>query len=70
MKLLVVISVAVVVCIFATAAFASNPIKLFVNGNEIVSDIPPQIVLVFLRSFFQHPYHSHCPPGTRPTHRF
>ncbi len=44
MKSLVVVSAAVLICIFAAAALASNPIKLLVNGQEIVSDVPPQIV--------------------------
>lgn len=43
-KWLVVIGVAILVSIFATAAFADNSIKLFVNGQEIKTDVPPQII--------------------------
>ncbi|MGI6327670.1 MAG: stalk domain-containing protein [Dethiobacteria bacterium] len=28
----------------AAGAFASNPVKLYVNGREIELDVPPQIV--------------------------
>lgn len=41
---LVVASVALLTCVLATAAFASNPIKLFVNGQEVTCDVTPQIV--------------------------
>jgi len=43
-KWLIVIGVILAVTIFATVAFADNPIKLFVNGQEIKSDVPPQII--------------------------
>lgn len=43
-KWLAVIGVVILVSIFATAALASNPIKLFVNGQEIKPDVPPQII--------------------------
>jgi len=43
-KWLVVIGVILAVSIFATVAFVDNPIKLFVNGQEIKPDVPPQII--------------------------
>ncbi|MCR4443505.1 MAG: hypothetical protein NUV48_15335 [Peptococcaceae bacterium] len=43
-KWLAVIDVAILLSIFATVAFASNPIKLFVNGQETKPDILPQII--------------------------
>ncbi|MBC7075586.1 MAG: copper amine oxidase N-terminal domain-containing protein [Syntrophomonadaceae bacterium] len=43
-KWLVVIGVVMMVSIFATIAFAGNPIKLIVNGREIEPDVPPQII--------------------------
>jgi len=30
--------------LLASAAFAGNPVKLFVNGQEIQPDVPPQII--------------------------
>ena len=43
-KWLAVIGVVILVSIFATAALASNPIKLIVNGREIKPDVAPQII--------------------------
>ncbi len=43
-KSLAVISALLLICVYAAVAFASNPVKLFVNGQEIVSDIPAQII--------------------------
>lgn len=43
-KWLVIIGVAILVSIMATAAFADNSVKLFVNGQEIKTDVPPQII--------------------------
>lgn len=43
-KWLVVIGVVLSVSIFATGAFAANPIKLIVNGQEIKPDVPPQLI--------------------------
>ena len=44
MKWLAVISLVVLVSILATTALADNPIKLFVNGQEIKPEVPPQII--------------------------
>ncbi len=41
---LVMVGVAIFICFFAAAAFANNPVKLIVNGQEISSDVAPQIV--------------------------
>ncbi len=41
---LVVIGVILAVSIFASVAFADSPIKLIVNGREIETDVPPQII--------------------------
>lgn len=43
-KLLVVFGIFVLLIALATAAFADKPIKLIVNGYEIKSDIPPQLI--------------------------
>jgi len=43
-KWLAVIGVVILVGIFATAAFAGNPIKLIVNGQEVKPDVSPQII--------------------------
>lgn len=43
-KWLVVFCVAVLICAFTAAAWASEPIKLVVNGQEIKPDVSPQIV--------------------------
>lgn len=43
-KWLAIIGVVMLVSIFATVAFAGNPIKLIVNGREIKPDVPPQII--------------------------
>jgi hypothetical protein len=43
-KWLAVISLVVLVSIFAATALADNPIKLFVNGQEIKPEVPPQII--------------------------
>ncbi len=43
-KSLVVFSTLVLICIFTAAALASNPVKLLVNGEEIASGTPPQII--------------------------
>lgn len=37
-------SVALLVCVGATAACAGNPVKLFVNGQEVTCDVTPQII--------------------------
>ncbi|KUG03757.1 hypothetical protein ASZ90_018850 [hydrocarbon metagenome] len=44
MKSLVVVIVLALTCVFGAAALASSPVKLLVNGQEIVSDVPPQII--------------------------
>ncbi len=41
---LVVFGVAILICFFAAVAFASNPVKIMVNGQEINSDVAPQII--------------------------
>lgn len=41
---LAVIGVVVLVTVIASAAFAANPIKLIVNGQEINPDVPPQLI--------------------------
>lgn len=43
-KWLVVISAAVLICVFASVAWANEPIKLVVNGQEIRPDVSPQII--------------------------
>lgn len=43
-KWLAVVIVAVLICGLAAAAWADQPIKLVVNGQEIKSDVPPQII--------------------------
>jgi hypothetical protein len=43
-KWLLVIAVAVLLCGFAAAAWADQPIKLVVNGQEVKPDVPPQII--------------------------
>ena len=43
-KWLVVFSVAILICALAAGAWASEPIKLVVNGQEIKPDVAPQIV--------------------------
>lgn len=43
-KWLVVIGVILTVSIFATVAFAGNPIKLIINGRELKPDVPPQLI--------------------------
>ncbi len=43
-KWITFVGVVVMVGIFATVAFASSPIKLFVNGQEIKPDVPPQLI--------------------------
>ncbi|MGI6550403.1 MAG: copper amine oxidase N-terminal domain-containing protein [Syntrophomonadales bacterium] len=41
---LVAASVALLVCVGATAAWAGNPVKLLVNGHEVTCDVAPQII--------------------------
>lgn len=41
---LVIISIALFIGFFAAVAFANNPVKIVVNGQEIDSDVAPQIV--------------------------
>lgn len=41
---LVVTSAAVLTLALSAGAFAANPIKLIVNGQEIKPDVPPQII--------------------------
>ncbi|MDD2421033.1 MAG: copper amine oxidase N-terminal domain-containing protein [Heliobacteriaceae bacterium] len=43
-KWLFVIGVVVLTGLFAATAFAGNPIKLMINGQEIKPDVPPQII--------------------------
>jgi len=43
-KWLIIAGIIVLAAAFAAAAFAANPIKLIVNGQEIKPDVPPQIV--------------------------
>jgi hypothetical protein len=43
-KWLAVISAAVLICVFASAVWANEPIKLVVNGQEIKPDVSPQII--------------------------
>lgn len=43
-KWLAVVGTAVFICAIATAAWANQPIKLVVNGQEIKSDVSPQMV--------------------------
>lgn len=43
-KWLAVIGVVILVTTIAIVAFAANPIKLIVNGQEIKPDVPPQII--------------------------
>jgi len=43
-KWITIVGIVVLVGIFATVAFADNPIKLIVNGQEIKPDVPPQII--------------------------
>ncbi len=38
------IGVVILISVFATMSFASNPIRLFVNGKEIKADVMPQII--------------------------
>ncbi len=38
------ICAALLICVFATTAFAGNPIKLLINGQEVECDLPPQIL--------------------------
>ncbi|MBE3586356.1 MAG: copper amine oxidase N-terminal domain-containing protein [Thermoanaerobacter sp.] len=39
-----IVGAVLLVGIFTTIAFADNPIKLFVNGQEIKPDVPPQLI--------------------------
>lgn len=41
---LTIITVAALICVFAATAWASEPIKLVVNGQEIKTDVSPQII--------------------------
>ncbi|HOQ09731.1 MAG TPA: copper amine oxidase N-terminal domain-containing protein, partial [Syntrophomonadaceae bacterium] len=41
---LILIAVVVLICGLAAATWADQPIKLVVNGQEIKSDVPPQII--------------------------
>lgn len=41
---LIIAGVALLFCVGVTAAFASNPVKLIVNGQEVTCDVNPQIV--------------------------
>lgn len=43
-KWLLLIGVGVLICAFAATAWASEPIKLVVNGQEIKPDVSPQII--------------------------
>jgi len=43
-KWLIVIAVAVLICGFAAVAWADQPIKVVLNGQEIKPDVPPQII--------------------------
>lgn len=43
-KWLIVTGAVVLAVVMATVAFATNPIKLIVNGQEIKPDVPPQII--------------------------
>lgn len=43
-KWIIIVGVVLLVGIFTTIAFADNPIKLFVNGQEIKPDVPPQLI--------------------------
>lgn len=43
-KWLVFTGVAILAVALTTVAFADNPIKLFVNGQEIKPDVPPQLI--------------------------
>lgn len=43
-KWLVVAGVAFLLSVLATAAFAAHPVKLFVNGREVATDVPPQMI--------------------------
>lgn len=41
---LVIIGVAIIICFFGAVAFANNQVKIIVNGQEVNSDVAPQIV--------------------------
>ena len=43
-RALVFVSVALLMGIFAAGAYAVNPVRLLVNGHEVSSDVPPQII--------------------------
>lgn len=43
-KWIIIVGAVLLVGIFTTIAFADNPIKLFVNGQEIKPDVPPQLI--------------------------
>ncbi|MCS5697320.1 copper amine oxidase N-terminal domain-containing protein [Desulfofundulus thermocisternus] len=43
-KWIIIVGAVLLVGTFTTIAFADNPIKLFVNGQEIKPDVPPQLI--------------------------
>lgn len=41
---LVMVGVLIFICLFVAVAFANNQVKIVVNGQEIDSDVAPQII--------------------------